>query len=81
MHLYFQNVHEEHKMGLGQTLIQFVKSATLITCPHCEVVQPSQTRSICPLPPQSGSIENLLGARVFPLIGNNYEGHNKSSQF
>jgi hypothetical protein len=55
MHLYFQNVHEEHKMGLGQTLIQFVKSVACIAFPHCEVVQPSQTRSMCPLAPQSGS--------------------------
>jgi hypothetical protein len=38
MHLYFQNVHEEHKMGLRQTIIQFVKSATRIASPRCEVV-------------------------------------------
>jgi hypothetical protein len=26
-------------------------------------------------------LENLLGVRVIPLIGNNYEGHNKPPQF
>ncbi len=73
MHLYFQNVHEEHQMGLKCALIQFVKKVAHIVFSHYKDVRSSWAKNTCPLAPQTWSI---WGPKGIPSIGNNDEGHN-----
>jgi hypothetical protein len=67
MHLYFQNVHEEHQMGLVWTIIQFVKIATCIASPCCEATQPSWRRGTCPLAQQHEFSWQPIGGEGNPI--------------
>jgi hypothetical protein len=74
MHLYFQNVHEEHQMGLKWALIQFVKNVAHIASLHYKDVWFSWAKNTAPLHHKEDVYEDL---KAFPSIGNNDEGHNK----
>jgi hypothetical protein len=73
MHLYFQNVHEEHQMGLKWALIQFVKNVSHIVSLHYKDVWFSWAKNTAPLHHK----EDVYDLKAFPSIGNNVEGHNK----
>jgi hypothetical protein len=49
--IYQKNGYEEHQIGLGQKIIQFVKSVAPIIYPRCKAIQPSWINMICPLMP------------------------------
>jgi len=81
MHLYFQSAHEEHQMGLGQTLIQFLKNVICITSLCCKVVRPSQARGTYLLAPQKDLLKDLLGvgySHQLAIVMNNTTSHHNS---
>jgi hypothetical protein len=77
MHLYFQSVHEEHQMGLARQSSNLWKMQHTLLLRIVRWFNLHEEKAFAPLHNKVDLLEDLLGALVIPLIGNNYEGHNK----